>query len=162
MERYSIDTDSLLWAWQAYPRDVASFKPVWETMERLIEEGTVMASEEVLEELAVKEGDEVHEWARTRPGLWHTSDEHVQRALRGILVKHRGIIDMGKNRSGGDPWVIAVAIVEGATVISEEDRNLRTPDTKPKIPDVCDRLNVRCIKFGEFVRDPAWQGAITS
>jgi hypothetical protein len=156
-DRYSIDTDSLIWAWyEAFPPIVPEFEVLWERTERLIGSGILMASEEVRHELSVKDGDALYEWARVHPGLFRESDERVQRTARDILAKHRGIVDQAKGRSGGDPWVIALALVENATVITEENRNTRTPKIKPKIPDVCDSLGVRCIKFVDFVQEPAW------
>jgi hypothetical protein len=50
----------------------------------------------------------------------------------------------------GDPWVVAHAQVHGAIVVAEElPKNEQS--TKPKIPDVCKALNVRCIKTVQFL-----------
>lgn len=58
-----------------------------------------------------------------------------------------------KNRNGADPFVIATALVNGFTVVTEE---LGGSPTKPKIPSVCTALGVRCINVLQFIREQGW------
>jgi hypothetical protein len=57
-----------------------------------------------------------------------------------------------KNRA--DPFVIALARVRGCTVVTEEHPG--SPDS-PKIPLVCDQLQVPHIRFLDIVRREGWQ-----
>jgi hypothetical protein len=52
-----------------------------------------------------------------------------------ILRDHKKLVDTRKNRSGADPFVIALAKVEGCNVITGEKPTNRLE--RPHIPDVC-------------------------
>jgi hypothetical protein len=64
------------------------------------------------------------------------------------------LIGIGSGRSGADPFVIALAMVHGGTVVTEEtlSRNL----TKPRIPDVCDAMGIPRLNLLGFVQAPSW------
>jgi hypothetical protein len=65
---YSFDTSSILHAWRrAYPPEV--FPAIWQRLDGLIQQGQLIASEEVLVELEQKD-DEVHGWARQRRAMF--------------------------------------------------------------------------------------------
>jgi len=60
----------------------------------------------------------------------------------------------GGGRNAADPFVIGLARVHGATVVSKE-----TPSgnlDKPRIPDVCEALGVDCLNIIGFVRQQDW------
>jgi hypothetical protein len=48
--------------------------------------------------------------------------------------------------------VIALARMEGGTVICEERRK----PSRPHIPDVCDALGIPCIPLLDLVREQGW------
>jgi hypothetical protein len=52
------------------------------------------------------------------------------------------------------PFVIALAMVHGGTVVTEEtlSRNL----TKPRIPDVCDAMGIPRLNLLGFVQAQSW------
>ena len=62
---------------------------------------------------------------------------------------------MRKNRSTADPFVIAVAEVNGVTVVSGEipSNNPR----KPKIPDVCSAMGIKHIRLLELFGLEGWK-----
>ena len=61
---------------------------------------------------------------------------------------------IGGPRNGADPFVIGLAIARGGSVVTQE-----TPRTiiKPRIPDVCEALEVPCMTLPEFVDSQGWQ-----
>lgn len=151
--KYSIDTSALLNAWRrSYPPDV--FPSLWRKIDELIENGALIASEEVLVELERKD-DEVYRWAQERASMFVPIDGHVQQLVRNILQSYRRLVDTRRNRSGADPFVIALAQIEGCTVVTNElpSSNL----SKPRIPDVCAALAIRCISFLDLVREQGWR-----
>jgi hypothetical protein len=83
-----------------------------------------------------------------------SADEEIQRAVVRILANHEKLIDERKNRSGADPWVIAVAQVHGCAVLTGE-RPFRTP-SRPNIPDVCIALGIRWLNMLQLFRDQRW------
>lgn len=152
--RYSFDTSAFLEAWRRrYPPDV--FPAVWQRFHEIIEKGELGASEEVLLEIE-KRDDDVHGWVKERKTkLFVPIDENQQRHVSEILEKHERLVDTRKNRSAADPFVIAVAIVEGCTVVTAEVATGK-PE-KPNIPDVCSAMGVRSIDLLEFFREQGWR-----
>jgi hypothetical protein len=113
----------------------------------------LFASEEVLVELKRK-ADEVYNWALDREAMFIPTDEDIQRPVSNILSCHERLVDTRRNRSGADPFVIALAEVKGYTVVTYETR-VGNPN-KPYIPDVCDGLGIRSMSFLEFIREQVW------
>ena len=73
--------------------------------------------------------------------------------MRAILADptHSRLIDTRRNRSGSDPFVIAVAQVHGLAVVSYEQRSGAV--RRPHIPDVCDALNIRTLGLVDLFRE---------
>jgi hypothetical protein len=151
--KYSVDTSALLDGWRRYyPPDV--FPPVWEKIDELIEGEILVASEEVILELKRKD-DDVYGWAKERSGMFVPSaDKDIQIAVSRILADHKKLIDERKNRSGADPWVIAVAQVRECAVLTGE-KPTGNPK-RPNIPDVCSALGIRWINMLQLFREQHW------
>jgi len=150
--KYSIDTSAILDGWvRYYPPDV--FPPVWEKLDELLENGTLIATEEVLYELEKKD-DDVFKWAKDREHMFVPIDEDIQIALQSILPEHKKLIDQRKNRSGADPWIIALALVERCAVLTGE--KLTNSQKRPHIPDVCKAMGVRWVNLIQLFRDQGW------
>lgn len=70
---YSIDTSALMDGWlRYYPPEV--FERLWERMDELIDEGRLLAVDEVLREIEQKD-DSLLAWAKERPALFVPIDE---------------------------------------------------------------------------------------
>jgi len=150
---YSFDTSSILNG----RRDLlppSTFPTLWSNIETMIQAGGIRCIDLVLDELAKREGDEIHKWAKAQAGLFVPLTEDVQQAVREVLAEHPRLIGVGSGRSGADPFVIALAKVHNGTVVTEEteSRNL----TKPKIPDACDEMGVPRLNLMGFVQQEGW------
>ncbi len=151
--KYSMDTSALLNPWQRdYPPDL--FPTLWDSLDRLVTGGVVIASEEVLVELQKKD-DEVYAWANQRQPMFVPIDGQVQQVVREILREYPRLIDNRTNRSGADPFVIALAVTEQCSVVTGERPTGSL--TRPKIPDVCGAMGVRCLRVVEFIREQNWR-----
>lgn len=151
--KYSVDASSIIQAWtNRYPIDV--LPAFWEDLESLIENGDLRVIDEVYEEIKRKE-DKLFAWVKVRPSLIVELDEEVQAAVTEILASHRYLVEEKRGRSGGDPFVIALAKVRGLTVVTEE-RMSPSPARKPKIPDVCSAYAIRCINVLDLIRENGW------
>ena len=150
--RYSFDTSAFLNPWNRdYPPDI--FGSLWEGFDDLIQSENLIATEEVLIELQRKD-DAVYQWASRRRHMFVPLYGHIQQAAIGILAKYPRLIDNRRNRSGADPFVIALAQVEDCTVVTCETRTNSL--NRPHIPDVCDALNIRCIDVVGLIREQGW------
>lgn len=150
--RYSIDTSAILDGWvRYYPPDI--FPGLWQHLDELIAGGQLIATEEVLHELKRKE-DEVYAWATERDRLFVPINEGIQPAVTAILEQFEKLVDTRANRSGADPFVIALAQVEGCTVVTGERPTGRVD--RPNIPDVCRGLNVPWVSLLQLIRNEGW------
>ena len=151
--QYSIDTSALLDAWvRWYPPDI--FSRLWENIDALIEEGNLIASEEVFVELEKKE-DDVYSWAKERNHIFQPITEDIQNAVTEILINFPTLVDSRKDRSQADPFVIALAKVTNCTVVTGE-RNTGT-SSRPRIPFVCEHFGVRYINIVSLIREQGWR-----
>jgi hypothetical protein len=150
---FSLDTSGFLDAWtRHYPSD--TFPTFWEHMDAAASNGTIRVSEEVVRELEKKD-DGAADWIKARPGMIIATDVVIQQKVTEILKTHPRLVNASKNRSGGDPFVIAVAAVHGLSVVSGELPSGSTK--KPQIPDVCAATGIRCGNLLEFVRSQGWK-----
>jgi hypothetical protein len=59
-----------------------------------------------------------------------------------------------KNRNRADPFVIALARMRGATVVTGEGSDGTA--NRPKIPFVCEQLGINCVRFLDVVTLEGW------
>jgi hypothetical protein len=64
-------------------------------------------------------------------------------------------VDTRTDRSGGDPWVIALAEVDGCTVVTHEVATGRR--SRPNIPDVCADRKIPVIGVLDLIRNEGWK-----
>jgi hypothetical protein len=149
---YSIDTSAFLDAWvRYYPRDV--FPSIWQQMDGAVTSGVLRSSDEVLRELGKKD-DDAHQWMKARASMIVEFDTEIEQHVQEIMSKYPRLVDTKKGRSGGDPFVIAVARARNLTVITAE--NPTGNIAIPRIPDVCGDLGIRCVRMLDFFREQRW------
>ncbi len=150
--KYSIDTSAIVNGWRRhYPPDV--FPSLWMRIASIIDSGVLIASEEVLIELE-RQDDEVYAWALGRRAMFRPIDATIQIAVTEILRDHPRLVDTRRHRSGADPFVIALAKIENAGVVTAEKHSGVL--SKPNIPDVCDALGIRCLDLLGLFREQGW------
>jgi hypothetical protein len=148
----SLDTSGFLDAWvRHYPIDV--FPTIWDRLDGAIRDGKLLASEEVMRELERKD-DEASAWMKDRPNMIVPFSVEIEAEVINLMGRFPRLVDTKKGRSGGDPFVIAVAIVGGHTVITGENATGKLE--APRIPDVCKELRIPCIKMLDFFREQKW------
>jgi len=125
---YSIDTSAILDSWvRWHPHDL--FPSLWINIEKMINDGTLRAIDEVREELSKKD-DDVYKWAKDRNNLFIplTTDIQIQHEASNILAKFPKLVGAMGDRSQADVFVIALSFEEeaGTTVIdlSGQDKTI--------------------------------------
>lgn len=150
---FCFDTSAILDAWvRYYPRDV--FPSIWEKMDQAATTGEIYFIDEVVSELQRKD-DGIYEWVRAREMTIVSIDTDIQNQLSSVMKKYARLIDTRKNRSGGDPWVIALALSRKQTIVTGEKPS--TSLDRPKIPDVCNDLRIPWIDVLQFFRCQGWR-----
>lgn len=153
-DRYSVDTSALIDGLERY-YPPASFPALWDHMDELIGEGRLLASEEVWEE-AQKRDEVVTQWMRPRrDGLLVPTDAGVTARVQEILdhPDHKRLVMQGRGRNRADPFVIAVAELRDAMVVTGESPGSQR---KPKIPTVCADRGVECVPFVDIIKREGW------
>lgn len=153
MTIYCFDTSAIIDAGDRhYPFDL--FPTFWIRMHQLVESGRLIAPEMLLTELSAKD-DECLKWADDRKDkIIIPVDIALQEQLAVIMANHPKLVNIEKNRSGGDPFFIAQAIIGGCVLVTGE-----TPsgsEKKPRIPDVCIAMGVPYINILGLIRTEKW------
>lgn len=141
LKKYCLDSSALINPWtKHYPIDV--FGPVWDKLDEWIRAGRILLPEEVYLELG-KQDDDLFGWVKERKdGMLIPTDEEVLITGSEVLRRFRELAKQSKGRHAADPWVIAVARLNDATVVSEESRGRGA-----KIPNVCEEYGVPHTNF---------------
>jgi hypothetical protein len=107
---YSLDTSGLLDGWvRYYSPDV--FPSLWKQMEAAAADGTILAVQDVLLELE-RQDDDVFAWAKRHVTFVQLEDE-IQASATEILARYPQLVNTRRSRSVADPFVIALARVQG-------------------------------------------------
>jgi len=149
---YSIDSSGVLDMFRYYPPDV--FPTIWMQMHGAALGGTILAVDEVFRELEKKD-DAAFQWLRDHRGMVVALDTEIQQAVGAILSVHPRLIDTRRNRSSGDPFVIALAQARGCSVVTGERAS--GVIAKPNIPDVCAVLKIPCVNVLTMFRIEGWK-----
>jgi hypothetical protein len=123
---------------------------MWTKLDVYVNSGEILSSEEVYLELK-KKSDELHDWIQARKQMLVPLDEPIQLRAANLLSEFPRLVDTLRGRSKADPFVIATAMERGAIVVTGEP--LTGKLDKPRIPDVCQVKQIRCITFLQMIRE---------
>jgi hypothetical protein len=148
---YCIDTSALIAAW--YERYKPNrFPKLWDELDQLIMDSRMVSSSLVLRECSKQRTEELHGWLKPREVMFHAPDETVQGQVDFIVNTYTGLISAGKEKFQADPFVIALAKVNGYTVVTEETG----PASLAKIPGVCAVMKVPCLNLMQLIDQEDW------
>ena len=151
---YCLDANVLIQAWQKYysPRFCSDY---WDVLNELGKRCGLFIPEMVNVEINRTE-DDLSKWLKESNIPIRKIDESVTKCLQSIYSNnplHKYLVDNTKARSLADPWVIAHAINEKATVVTKEEKISAINSNKIKIPNVCDNMGVRWINDFQFIEE---------
>ena len=149
---YCIDTSSFIAAWQErYPAE--NFPSFWNKIDALIKARRLMAPIDVLQE-AKKRSDELHSWLKARKAMFRELDDAVQVEAAQVLSQFPRLVGERKLRTSADPFVIALARVEGWQVVTDEKPTGSMQ--RPNIPDVCGQLGMTTYDILQVIKTEKW------
>jgi len=153
-EIYCLDANVLIQAWQKYysPKFCPDY---WDVLNEFGNQGRIFVPEMVYDEITRTE-DNLSKWLKESKIPIKKIDEPVTKCLQSIYAKnptHKYLVDNTKARSLADPWVIAHAINEKATVVTKEEKVTALNSKKIKIPNVCDNLDIRWINDFQLIHE---------
>lgn len=150
--KYCLDANVLIQAWQKYynPKFCPDY---WKILIELGKQERIFIPEVVYEEI-IRTEDELSKWLKESKIPIKKISEHVTICLQKIYSTnpiHKNLVDNTKARSLADPWVIAHALSENATVVTKEEKVTALSSNKIKIPNVCDNMGIRWINDFQFI-----------
>ena len=160
--KYSIDSSSLITAWNIY-YPVEVFPSLWDNISDLIENDILKASVHVYDELD-RQDDELFEWVKARKDKLIVYDTiEVQREYRTLVNTYKAI-EPNAVTTNADPYIISLAKINNAFVVSEEvykpspkkRKRLGQTIVEISIVNICREVEVSCIKFVELFKQEQW------
>ncbi|MCC7369169.1 MAG: DUF4411 family protein [Chloroflexi bacterium] len=152
---YVFDTSVWIDIRRGCPPDI--FVQLWEAIAAAVVSGSLRCPDVVLaevERLSVRDG--LDATLKGYDGLFVPLDVPLQQALQDVLVHGQDLVDPTGQVDKADPYLIALAYLNGGKVVTDERRR-RAPSGRKKIPDVCDDLGVPCLTWEEFLHDVGWR-----
>lgn len=152
--KYCLDANVLIQAWQKYYSPILC-PDYWVLLNGLGKADKIFLPQMVYEEIT-RTDDKLAKWLKSSDIPEYKIDGPVTDALRNIYSAnplHQNLVDNVKGRSLADPWVIAHAIKEKATVVTKEEKITAINSNKIRIPNVCDNMGVRWINDYQFVEE---------
>lgn len=155
--RYLLDSNTLIEAKNRY-YGIKFCPAYWDFIHKQNLASQVGSITIVQDELK-KGNDELADWAKDNKQLFVGIDDEATQKSYISIVNHIAPSSAGMRPGamdefldGADPWLIAKAIVTGATVVTHETYN---PSIKKKflIPNICTDLGVRYITTFEMLEE---------
>ncbi len=150
--KYCLDANVLIQAWQKYynPKFCPDY---WKILVELGKNGKIFIPELVYEEI-VRTEDDLSKWLKGSKIPINKISEPGTICLQKIYAAdptHKNLVDNTKARSLADPWVIAHALHENASVVTKEEKVTALNSNRIKIPNVCDNMGIRWINDFQFI-----------
>ncbi len=142
-KKYVIDACSLIDAAHSYNMNKKSFSYIWDKFGREIDNGNLLSSIEIFDEL--KDKDLVN-WAKKYKHAFAPLTREIQEKTTEILDKYPALIKMKSHKnSNGDPFLIATAIIYDGIVVTNEGTKTNG------IPFVCQGLGVEYMNLNQYL-----------
>lgn len=152
---YVFDTSSFI-VLKHYYR--GTFESVWSGIERLADEGLIVSTREVFNELVnYNDVDYVQDWAKNHRSIFGTpSNDELAFVAKIFQVAHFKALISAKSVLKGtpvaDPFVIACAAIKGATVVTQE----KLKPHAAKVPNVCEHFHIPWTDLEGFMKQENW------
>ncbi|VVH61084.1 hypothetical protein BSPWISOX_2745 [uncultured Gammaproteobacteria bacterium] len=150
---YVFDSNTLIKIFNHYYR--AQFPSFWQKFDNYIANGKIISVRAVKTEL--KDGkDLLADFVMANNIFDMPTDDEAGFIKEIFEVEHfQGLINKKARLQGkevADPYLIARAKVLDICVVTEE----KFKPNAAKIPNVCQKFNVRCINLEQFMQDEGW------
>jgi hypothetical protein len=158
-EIYSIDTSTFLDIWCPPEGNIFSkerMPELWTFIESLIDEGKIIASREVLNELERNANDELSDWLKKHKAMFILDKPQIDSAdsiINDFYTKYKNGYKPEVS-DAADPFVVATAVVHQAVVFTQEHTQPNHDPAQtntPKIPTVCENYGIECVNIEQFI-----------
>jgi hypothetical protein len=139
-----------------YPKE--QFIGLWQRMEEMINQGRIVAHNEVYKELKRHSNKEFLSWLAAHQAQMNCSPPGAYAQAKDIIDNYLSTFKHGyrpKVSDAADPFVVALALDQDLIVFTQEKRLSNqelTQASKPKIPNVCGQYPpLECVDIKEFM-----------
>lgn len=153
--KYVLDTGVFRKLLSNYPKG-GIFKAHWEQIDDGFKKQELISVDECYEELVryYNEDNDDRKWLKDRKEYFYYPSmkeslfikELLQNKKYQEMIHYKNIIS---NAPSADPFVVAKAKIEKATLVTIEERK---PNSS-RMPTVCDDLGIRCINYDDFMSE---------
>lgn len=149
MTKYVIDASSLNELQDRYPKNVSYFKPIYDKVYEMFENGDLFSVREVYEELK----DSKDFWADYKSYFRELTEKESENVSEILCSKEFEVfVEKGMYSNGdywADPHLIACAMEDSEIVVITQESRKNKPEGK--IPYVCRKKGIRSINLLEFI-----------
>ena len=153
-DTYVVDNDVLITLMRYHPPDKPAYEAIWDEIKSLIKQkklfSTIVVYDDIMKYLG--KDDRLKKWAKSHKKRFFISpDEETWQFAKDIIRKFPDLLDKKKLQTGepdADPFLIALAKAEGATIITQERKDLPN-----RIPMVASHYKVKSIDLYEFFEE---------
>lgn len=152
MRTYIVDTDVLIGFYDSLPMEV--YETQWNLLKRYVEEKRLLICEAVFSE--IKKAVELKKWLSNFDKLvipCFTHDVIVE--AKTIINSYPKLIDINNTSDQADPYVIALAKINGYTILTNEIYS--EGSKKTRIPYICKQLSIDCMNTRQFYVEEKWK-----
>ena len=145
---HTIDMSSIKELHERYPKSV--FPTIWSHIDSLVQNNQLVSHIEVQREIKNTSypTDKILIWSTKNKNIFQSIDACQSSKIPEIQIKYNKSEWLNKmNRPGpwADPYLIAMAMCEGATIITQESKTKAN-----RIPPIADQLGVNTLNLLEF------------
>ena len=152
MKTYIVDTDVLLGFYDSLPMNV--YETQWKMLEQYINDGRIVICQAFFEE--VKKAEEFRNWLNKFKSL--VVDCFQPKTLieaKTIINNYPKLIDVSNPSDQADPYIIALAKINGYCVLTNE--KYVENGKKTRIPFICKQLDVEYKNTRDFYIEEGWK-----
>lgn len=151
---YVVDNDVLITLMRYHPPDKPAYHAIWHEIESLIKQKNIFSTIVVYDDIMTYLGkdDRLKKWAIShKKRFFIPINSEIFRLAQDIAKKFPDLLDKKKLQTGepdADPFLIALAKSEGATIITQERKDLPN-----RIPMVALHYKVKSKDLYEFFEE---------
>lgn len=151
--KYSFDTSAFIEPLKRHhTREV--FPTLWDKIDDLIANGSIVSADFVKTELARKD-DDIYKYVKSKEGLFIPFDSEQKPHVDQLMKRFPNWIPADSTKNVGDPFVIALAKQIGLTVVTYEERG---NEARVRMPYARKELEVPCLHFVAFLNEIGYRG----
>jgi len=151
---YVVDTNVLITLMAHHPQDKPAYQAIWDEIESLIKRKNIFSTMVVYDEIMryLGKDNQLKKWAKShKKRFFIPTDQEVFKLAQDVAKNFPDLLDKKKLQTGepdADPFLIALAKSEGATIITQERK-----DSPNRIPMVALNYRVKSIDLYEFFEE---------